>query len=190
MSSYLDFEGVYDPRRNFAITNWSDEDFSIFWTTEIVGGNGLIDGPKVEYTVLAGEVKTFPMYLAYYIAKNLVDREMYKIAAKATPDSKERERLEFAVANKDLRKPFEDKTMQEVIAGQESPEIKAMRAKIRQELVESGELPTMSSEINLNPDGSEKEFADVPRKNKGGRPSNAAKAAEEAAKNAVETPAA
>ncbi len=167
MSSYLHFEGVYDPRRNFAVTNWSDEDFEATWRGD--------DGVDVTYVLPAGEVKTYPQYLAYYITTNFVDREMYKIAAKATPDTKERERLEFAVANKDLRKPFEDKTMQEVIAGQESPEVTAMRAKIRQELIDSGELPTMSSEIKLNVDGTEpgtpSEFPDVPKpKNKGGRP--------------------
>lgn len=111
------------------------------------------------------------MYLAYYITTNLVDREMYKVANKQKADSKERERLEMAVANKDLRKPYEDKTLSEVIAGQQSPEETAMRAKIRKELIAEGEINgNMSSELNLNPDGSRKEFADVPQKNKGGRP--------------------
>lgn len=167
-------DGVYDPRRNFAITNWSDEDFTISWTGEATNATGLVDGVSVEYTVQAGEVKTFPQYLAYYIATNLVDREMYKIANAAPADSKERERLEMAVANKDLRKPFEDKTIQEVIAGQESPEVTAMREKIRAELIASGDFSAnISSEMNLNPDGTRPEpteFADVPAKKAPGRP--------------------
>lgn len=171
MSSYLKSDGIYDPRRNFAVTNWSDEDFTISWTGEATNDKGLIDGVPIEYTISAGEVKTFPMYLAYYITTNLVDREMYKLAKDKPADSKERERLEMAVANKDLRKPFEDKTIQEVIPGQESPEVVAMRASIRKELIAEGELNgNMSSELNLNPDGTKKEFADVPQKNKGGRP--------------------
>lgn len=153
------------------MTNWSDEDFAISWTGEATNDKGLIDGVPIEHTIRAGEVKTFPMYLAYYVTTNLVDREMYKIAKAAPADSKERERLEMAVANKDLRKPFEDKTIQEVVAGQESPEVAAMRASIRKELLAEGELNSnMSSELHLNPDGSKKEFADVPQKNRGGRP--------------------
>lgn len=175
MSSYLKQDGVYDPRRNFAVTNWSDEDFKISWTGEATNDKGLIDGVPIEYTLHAGEVKTFPMYLAYYITTNLVDREMYKVANKKPADSKERERLEMAVANKDLRKPYEDKTLQEVIAGQESPEVTAMRDRIREELIAAGELSgEMSSRMDLKPDGSKKEFADVPQKNKGGRPKKVA----------------
>ncbi len=170
-------DGVYDPRRNFAVTNWSDEDFSVTWVGEATNDKGLVDGVPIEYTLHAGETKTYPQYLAYYIATNLVDREMYKVAAKAPADSRERERLEMAVANKDLRKPYEDKTIQEVLEGQESPEVTAMREKLRKELIESGDFsPSMSSEMNLNPNGTPKEaeepagdFPDVPKK-KGGRP--------------------
>lgn len=162
MSSYLDFEGQYDPRRNFAVTNWSDEDFSATWRGD--------DNVDVEYVLHAGEVKTYPQYLAYYITKNFVDREMSKVALKKKAGSKERENAEMAVANKDMRKPFEEKTIQEVVAGQESPEIAAMREQIRKELVAKGNLsPEISSTMNLNPDGSQPEFADVPKK-KAGRP--------------------
>lgn len=166
MSSYLDFNGKYDPRLNFAVTNWSDEDFTFSWTSETTNDKGLVDGPVVEYTVRAGEVKTFPQYLAWYFTKNFVDREMGKIANKATADTKERERLEMAVGNKDLRKPFEDKTLKQVIEGQESPEITAMREKMRAELIAEGKIgKEISSEMHLNPDGSlpEQEFADVPK---------------------------
>ncbi len=167
MSSHLDFEGKYDPRRNFAVTNWSDEDITVTWVSEVQAEQGLVDGPAIDYTLAAGEVKTYPQYLAYHFTKVLVDREMSKIAMKAPADTKERERLEMAVANKDSRKPFEDKTIQEVIAGQESPEVTAMRAQIRRELIESGEIGEMSSKLELNPDGSPievEEFASVPKK--------------------------
>jgi len=170
MSSYLDFEGLYDPKRTFAVTNWSDEDIQVNWKDE-TGDNF--------YTLHKGEVKTYPQYLAYFITKELVDREMYKDAAKLpnNPDgsyTKARERAEMAVANKDMRKPYEDKTIQEVIEGQESPEVTAMRAKIREQLIQEG---TLSSEMNNNADGSEKEeFADVPKKEakKPGRPKKSA----------------
>lgn len=119
------------------MTNWSDEEFSISWKDET--------GDNI-YTLKAGEVKTYPQYLAFYITKNFVDREMYKIAEKET-EARSRERLGMAVSNKDLRKPYEDKTMQEVKAGEESPEVVAMRAQIRREVqAEQG----LSSEIPSN----------------------------------------
>lgn len=170
MSSYLSFEGLYDPKRQYAVTNWSDEDLTVNWRDD--SGDNL-------YTLHAGEVKTYPQYLAYYITTQFVDREMYKDAEKVPNNadgsaSRQRERLEMAVANKDMRKPYEDKTIQEVLAGKESPEVTAMRAKIRQELIiEQG----MSSELNNQPDGSAKEeFPELP-KNKGGRPKKAPEAA-------------
>lgn len=167
--SHLEFEGVYDPKRMFAVTNWSDEDITVNWADpgpDRTGDNF--------YTLHAGEVKTYPQYLAYYITRQFVDREMQKDAMKApnNPDgspSRQRERLEMAIANADMRKPYEDKTIQEVIAGKESPEVTAMRAKIRQELIIEGNL---KSEMHNNPDGSEPEeaaeFASVPKK--AGRP--------------------
>lgn len=152
---------VYDPKKMFAVTNWSDEDLTVNWKDDI-GDNF--------YTLHSGETKTFPQYLAYYITGIFVDREMYKDAAKLPNNAdgsptKQRERAEMAVVNKDLRKPYEDKTLQEIREGMEDPTVTAMRAKIRQELIiEQG----MSSELHLKNDGSE-EFPDVPKK-KAGRP--------------------
>lgn len=168
MKSFLDFEGVYDPKRMFAITNWSDEEITVNWNDPGPEGTG-----DNFYTVHPGEVKTYPQYLAYYIAKIFVDREMYKDAAKlpTNPDgspSKQRERAEMAIISPEARAPYEDKTIQEVIEGKESPEITAMRAQIRKELiVEQG----MNNEINNNPDGTSKtndeEFAELPKKSPG-----------------------
>lgn len=174
ISSFLDFDGLFDPKRNFAVTNWSDEDITVNWRDPGPDGTG-----DNFYTLHAGEVKTYPMYLAYHITREFVDREMGRDATKVpnNPDgsySKQRERLEMAVGNREARKPYEDKTMQEVIPGQESPEITRMRAEIRKKLIADGEL---SSQMNNNPDGSEKvepqqEFATVPKK--AGRPKKVA----------------
>lgn len=167
---------VYDNKRQFALTNWSDEDITVNWADPGPGGTG-----DNFYTLHAGEVKTYPMYIAYFIVEQLVDREMYKDAAKAPVNadgspSKLRERLEMAVANRDMRKPYEDKTIQEVIEGQESPEVTAMRAEIRKKLIQEGQYPStmgnLTSEMHNNPDGSavveKTEFASVPKKR--GRP--------------------
>lgn len=181
--SYLNFEGVYDPKRTFAVTNWSDDDITVNWADPGPTEKGHM-GDNF-YTLHAGETKTYPQYLAYYITKIFVDREMFKDASKAPNNtdgspSRQRERLEMAVVNADMRKPYEDKTIQEVVPGKESPEVTAMRAKIRKELIIEGKLPKpageLSSEMNNNPDGSEKveepegsiEFPDIPKKR--GRP--------------------
>lgn len=164
---------IYDPKKTFAVTNWSNEDITVNWADPGPLGTG-----DNFYTLHAGEVKTYPQYLAYFITEQFIDREMYKDAAKApsNPDgspSKQRERLEMAVANREMRKPYEDKTIQEVVEGQESPEVTAMRAEIRKKLIQEGRLPSVEgnlvSELNNNPDGSEKEeFATLPKKR--GRP--------------------
>jgi hypothetical protein len=164
MRSFLDFEGVYDPKRMFAVTNWSDEDYTANWRDD-TGDNF--------YILHVGEVKTYPQYLAYYITRNFVDREMFKAAAKTPKNadgspSRQQERLEMAVNNPEARKPYEDKTIQEIRAGEESPELTAMRAKVRAELIVESNL---TSEMHNKPDGSE-EFASVPKK--AGRPKKVA----------------
>lgn len=174
MSSYLDFEGQYDPKRTFAVTNWSPEDISVNWRDD--------SGDNV-YILHAGETRTYPQYLAYYITQQLVDREMYRDAAKIPENlpsgapNRARERAEMAVANKDMRKPYEDKTLREVVSGGEAPEVVAMRAQIAERLIVD-KSDKQSSEMHNNPDGSPKqeEFAEVPKKR--GRPR---KTADEAA---------
>lgn len=183
MKSFLDFEGMYDPKRMFAVTNWSDEVYTVNWRDD--SGDNF-------YTLHPGEAKTYPQYLAYYITKGFVDREMYKDAEKMpnNPDgsaSRARERAEMAVISPELRRPYEDKTIQEIVEGKESPEVTAMRAKIRKELIiEQG----MNSNIINNPDGTsptgdiefarpeemevtDGEFTDLPTKKTAGRPKKA-----------------
>ena len=171
--SKMDFDGVYDNKRNFACTNWSDEDITVNWRDD--SGDNF-------YTLHAGETKTYPMYLAFYLTRQFVDREMTKDAQKApnNPDgspSRQRERLEMAVANADMREPYEKKTIQEIVPGQEDPMVTAMRAKVRAELIVEGKIGRpvgeLTSELNNNPDGSPvieetEEFAAVPKKR--GRP--------------------
>lgn len=169
MASYLtDGVDVYDPKRKFAVTNWSDEDFACNWADPGPDGTG-----DNIYVLHAGETQTHPQYLAYFMAKHFVDREMGKEATKLplNPDgtyTRAKERAEMAMNNRELRKPYEDKTIQEVLPGRESPEITAMRAQIRKDLIiEQGE--GMKSEMHNNPDGTPEEFPDAPKK-KAGRP--------------------
>lgn len=158
---------VYDPKKMYAVTNWSDEDLEVNWKESPNADLG-ISGDNI-YVLHAGETKTYPQYLAFYMTDIFVDREMYKDAAKApnNPDgsvSRQRERLEMAVVNKDLRKPYEDKTLQEIREGQEDPAVTKMRAEIRKQLIIEQNQGNLTSHIDNNPDGSEKEFPEVKKK--------------------------
>ena len=169
--SYLkEKDMVYDPKKMYAVTNWSEEELEVNWKESPNPDLG-INGDNV-YVLHAGETKTYPEYLAFYITDIFVDREMYRDAAKvpSNPDgtpSRQRERLEMAVVNKDLRKPYEDKTIQEIKEGQEDPAITKMRAEIRKQLIIEGGMGELTSELKNNADGTEKEeFPDVKKKAK------------------------
>lgn len=140
MASYLDFDGVYAdgeegrPLREFVINNWTDEDLHSMWNSKPI-------------LVKQGEVYQCGHSLAYKLTKELVDRELFKIAAKAATD-KERERREMAVLSPDIRKPLEDKTLQEVRAGQENPVMAKMREEIRKE-----ELAKLEPKVETGQEG-------------------------------------
>lgn len=130
MASYLEFEGKYNPDRRFVIKNWTDQDLKSFWDSRPI-------------TIKAGDMGEFEHAIAYKLTKELVDREMLQDAYKSMVASgaidhaareKVRERGEMAVLNKDLRKPYEDKTISELIAGQENPILTKMRAEVRAEM--------------------------------------------------------
>lgn len=125
-TSFLDFEGVYAdgedgrPLRRFAITNWTDEDLHTKWLGKDV-------------TLKAGEMRECGHAEAHHFVKTLVDREIFKEAAKAT-DPKEREKKEMNILSALYRKPLEDKTIQEIKPGEESPVMRKMREDIEKKV--------------------------------------------------------
>lgn len=139
MASYLDFEGKYDANRRFVIHNWTIEDVNSFW-----------DGRPINIKV--GDMYECEHAIAYKLTKEIVDREMFRVAseeASKIPDfaarEKLRERLEMATLSRDLRKPYEDKTISEIKAGQESPIMTKLRDEIRAE--ERIKAQNMSSNV-------------------------------------------
>lgn len=125
MISYLDFEGTYDPEKRFIFTNWSDEDFT-----------HTIDGRPV--TIKAHDMREFGHFEAYLLCKYFVTREMLKMAdgipTKPYEESKEKQAATFAINNPDMRKPFEDKTLTEIGAGERSPLEQIIETRLRKEL--------------------------------------------------------
>lgn len=134
MRSYLDFEGMYDKSKRYLVNNWSKEDFSQQFGAENVYNdvNVIETQPAHTLTIKAGEMRELGQFEAYTFTKHFVDREMFKEAEKL--DGKARERAEMNVNNPDLRKEFEDRTIQEIEAGKVAPFMDKLREKIRAEI--------------------------------------------------------
>lgn len=108
---------VYDNSRKFLFSNWTNEDFVGKW-----GG--------VETIVKVGETKEFEMSLAYHFTKHLVDRELQKQGKSHLAGVPEE------------RKPLEDKTLAELLVGQDSPALATLKAQIKAEVLEAEEKKT------------------------------------------------
>ena len=134
MRSYLDFEGVYDKTKRYIVNNWSDEDFTQRFGSETNYNDTKVIETQPEYglTIKAGEMRELGQFEAFTFTKHFVDREIYKEAAKLS-DRVLRERAEMGVNNREIRKPFEDKTVKEIKAGQATPFMDKIREEIRQE---------------------------------------------------------
>lgn len=112
---------VLDNSKNFVFSNWSNEDFKGVWAKE-------------EFLIKAGEVKEFPMYLAYNFCKHFVDREMEKAGKGAF------------TGDDNAREPFEQKTIAEITAGTDSPALKAIKEAIKKEVEEVKSEATITVE--------------------------------------------
>lgn len=102
---------IYDNNRRFVFNNWSKEDFTGKW-----GGNTEL--------IKVGEIKEYPMYLAFHYAKHFVDREMF------------RDKKEVMMGVPEERKKYWDKTISEITGDTESPALVALKEKIRAEIEE------------------------------------------------------
>lgn len=141
MRSYLDFEGVYDPSKRYIVRNWSDEDFTQdFGAENAYNDNKVIETkPAFSVTIKAGEMRELNQFEAFTFTKHFVDREMGK-EAKKLQDRQLIERAEYGIGNPDVRKPYEEKTISEIKAGQETPFMEQLRETIRKEELAKLEL--------------------------------------------------
>lgn len=140
MASHLDFDGKYDAERRFVVSNWLATPHESFWDSKPI-------------TIPAGGMYECEHAIAYKLTKEIVDKAMFAHAdeefKKAGGDSayaqKVRERAEMSTLSKDLRKPYEDKTLAEIKAGEENPIMSRMREQIRRE-----EQAKLSNELAVN----------------------------------------
>lgn len=133
MSSFLDVEGAYDQTRRYIVSNWSDQDFTQKFGEESAYNNStlIITTPAHEVTIKSGDMLELDQFHALTFARHFVDREMQKVAEKL--EGKAREKIEISIGNKYARKPYEDKTVKEIVSGEENPIMAKMREEIRQE---------------------------------------------------------
>lgn len=124
--SELDIDGVYDdgeegrPLSKFVVTNWTDEDLHTKWLGQ-------------DTVLKAGDIRECGHAEALHFTKTLVDREIFKDAAKAE-DPKDREKREMNILSPLFRKPYEAKTIQKINPGEESPVVKKIREEVERKV--------------------------------------------------------
>jgi len=152
MSSFLDFEGIYDKSKRYIVNNWSDEDFSQSFGSEVAyNGDKMIEvSPARQIIIKAGEMRELGQFEAYTFTKHFVNREMLK-AASLLNDRVLVERAEMGINNKELRKPYEDKTISEIEAGKATPFMEKIREEIRKEEVEKLNKPKAVEDELVDP---------------------------------------
>ena len=151
MSSQLEIQGVYDKSKRYIVKNWSNEDFSYPFGAEVHynGDKMITEAEPYTLTIKAGEMKELSQFEAYTFTKHFVDREMYK-AAQLGASQKEIERLDMGVNNALLRQPYEEKTLQEIKAGQSTPFMDKMREEIRKEELAKINAVPQTAEVKAN----------------------------------------
>lgn len=139
MRSYHENIEVYDQRKRYLFTNWSNEDFSQSFLPEtrpVQSGSREEDReivPRYTLVVKAGETVEMSQFEAITCCRHFVDREINKETDKLV-DFKEKQKHYISIGSPEARKPYEDKTIQE-IGGEatSSPFVDSLREQIRAE---------------------------------------------------------
>lgn len=154
-------EGIYDPTKRGAFTNWSDEDFTGVWA-----------GEKI--LIAKGKTVTLPEHLAIKFTNEFVTREMVKEdIAKFVPNAKaevygQSERTLTGIPA--ARAPFEAKTLKWLDRSEESPEMQLLRMQVFEEVkrdftaspsTEPPRAPKSRKELNIAVDPKGAEFSGV-----------------------------
>ena len=142
--SFLEFDGVYDKNKRYIVSNWSAEDFTQHFGEESAYNDNKViqTTPAYDLTIKAGEIRELGQFEAYTFTKHFVDREIYKAAAKLVV-RQEVERGEMAVNNPESRRPYEEKTIQEVKPGENTSFMDKMREEIRKEELAKLQAPAV-----------------------------------------------
>lgn len=142
MSSFLDKkDGVYDKSKRFIFYNWSDEDFTQHFGAES-GYNGttvIETNPAYDVVVKAGESRECGEFEALTMTRYFVNREMDKEVRKIK-NTIERNNRGMMIDNAEIRKPYEDKTLSEIKAGEESPLVAKLKADAIAEYIKNQQM--------------------------------------------------
>lgn len=118
-------EGIYDPTKRGAFTNWSDEDFVGVWA-----GEGI--------TIKPGQTVTLPEHLAIKFTQEFVDREMVRnemknfVPSAKWPTYEESEKTMVGIPS--ARTPYEKKTLRWLERSDESAEMQLLRMQVFEEV--------------------------------------------------------
>ena len=102
--------GKFDPKKQYAFTNWDSEDFTFKWAGE-------------EYVIPTGDIAVYPQYLAYHACKHFVNKIMT------------REGKDVQLMNSLQRDVYEQKTLKEIAPGAENAYTASIREQEREKLL-------------------------------------------------------
>lgn len=155
MASYLTVkDGVYDPKKRFAVTNIMDEDFTFSW-----------DG--VESVIKAGDTVELPHHLMVLVATKMTDKCILEEAwaenkeiHKATPWIDSRKNASLGVP--ELRKMYEDRIVKEIPFDQASSQFKILASQQMEQIKKDFSAEPAQPVQSFAPDPSE--FAELKSK--------------------------
>lgn len=154
-------DGIYDPTKRGAFTNWSNEDFFGTWGGETI-------------TIAAGKTVTLPEHLAIKFTQEFVDREMVKeemekfVPSQKWPTYAESERTMVGIPS--ARTPYETRTLKWLARSDESPEMQLLRMQVFEEVkrdfsatpsTEPPKAPSSKNQIHIAVDPKGAEFSGV-----------------------------
>lgn len=143
--------GKFDPKKQYAFTNWQSWDFQFKW-----GGE--------DYEIKSGEVAVYPQYLAYHAVKHYVNKVMLS------------EGKEVQLMNPVVRKEYEDKTIREVSANEENPYIASIREQEREKILK--EMGMSGADVGVTSSETRREAIEAAQKAAEAVQANEQKAAE------------
>lgn len=129
--------GKFDPKKQYAFTNWKDWNFQFKW-----GGE--------EYEIKSGEVAVYPQYLAYHACKHFVNKIMIA------------EGKEVQLMNPIVRKEYEDKTIRQIAEGEENPYVASIREQEREKLLK--EMGMTGADVGVTSSESRREAIEASQK--------------------------
>lgn len=147
MSSHLELkEGIYDPLRQFAITNINDEDYELLWDSKVVA------------RLKPGDTVQLPHHLAVIAAVQIADIAIFKEihedekAHASTPYYKSPKGSNLYIPN--ARKPYEDRIIKEIDVDTTAVQYQVIAAQKREEILSdlNAENAKPVSSISAAPD--------------------------------------